>query len=142
MAPIACSVNVEIASPIAPTAAVAAQIYSVTSSTRTSPAVSETVVPDSSVTGPTGNRTTPASSATTETANTAATANATIARYFTASSRVHPQAPRAGNAACRSPPSPATESPEMTATATGSTKISNSVSAVNMRNTPLQGGCR
>ena len=49
-------------------------------------------------------RQTRASSATTETANTAATANATIARYFTASSRVRPAAPRAGSAACRSPP--------------------------------------
>src|SRR5580704_3775919 len=90
IAPIACSVNVETARPIAPSAAIAAQTYSVTNSTRTSPAPSDTVVPDSSVTGPTGNRITPTISATTEAMNVATIAHTTIARYFTASSRVRP----------------------------------------------------
>ena len=52
MAPIACSVNVETARPIPPSAAIAAQTYSVTNSTRSSPSASDTVLPDSSVTGP------------------------------------------------------------------------------------------
>src|SRR6266446_1863804 len=55
MAPIACSVNVEMASPMAPSAAIAAATYKVTNSSRRSPSGSETVAPDSRVTGPTGN---------------------------------------------------------------------------------------
>ncbi len=90
MAPIACSVNVEIASPIAPAAAIAAHTYSVTRSTRHRPSARETVFPDSRVTGPCGNSATPVISATTETMTVAATANTTIARYFTTSSLVRP----------------------------------------------------
>src|ERR1700722_3129792 len=90
IAPIACSVNVEIARPIAPSAAIAAHTYSVTHSTCTRPSASDTVVPDSRVTGPAPNSATPVSSATTETTKVAATAHTTIVAYFTASSRVRP----------------------------------------------------
>ena len=90
MAPIECSVKVEIASPIAPMAAIAAHRYSVTQSTRTRPAPSETVSPESRVTGPTGNSTAPTISAIAETMNTAAMHHTTIVAYFTTSSRVRP----------------------------------------------------
>src|SRR5579875_1302263 len=90
IAPIECSVSVEIASPIAPRAAIAAATYKVTNSSRTSPAASGTVVPDSSVTGPTGNRATPVSSAAAVTTNVAARPKVTIAAYLAASSRVRP----------------------------------------------------
>ena len=90
MAPMACSVSVEMASPMAPSAAIAAATYNVTNSSRSSPAASETVVPDSSVTGPTGNSTEPAASATAETMNVAHRPNVTITPYLTASSRVRP----------------------------------------------------
>ncbi len=55
IAPIACSVRVEMARPIAPSAAIAAATYNVTNSSRSSPSASGTVAPDSRVTGPTGN---------------------------------------------------------------------------------------
>src|ERR1700749_3489395 len=90
IAPIECSVNVEIASAIAPNAAIAAHTYSVTHSTWTRPSASDTVVPDSRGTGPAPNSATPTSRATPETTNVAATAHTTIAAYLTASSRVRP----------------------------------------------------
>ena len=90
MAPIACSVSVEMARPIAPRAAIAAATYKVTNSSRSSPAASEMVVPDSRVTGPTGNSTAPAASATAETMNVAHSAYVTITPYLTASSLARP----------------------------------------------------
>src|SRR6266496_5088116 len=81
MAPIACSVSVEMASPMAPSAAIAAATYKVTNTSRSSPSGSETVLPDSSVTGPTGNITAPATRATAETMNVALSPNVTIAPY-------------------------------------------------------------
>src|ERR1035441_2620358 len=90
IAPIACSVSVEIASPIAPSAAIAAATYSVTNSSRSSPSASGTVVPDSRVTGPTGNRTTPRIKDTTETSRHDASPKITIAAYLTDSSLARP----------------------------------------------------
>ena len=90
MAPMACSVRVETASPIAPSDAIAAATYKVTNSSRSRPSGSETVVPDSSVTGPTGNSAAPATRATADTTNVAHNPNVTIAPSFTASSRVRP----------------------------------------------------
>src|SRR5580693_7556237 len=81
IAPIECSVNVAIASAIAPNAAIAAHTYSVTHSTWTRPSASDTVVPDSNVTGPAPNSATP---------TTRATAHTTNVAYLTASSRVRP----------------------------------------------------
>src|ERR1700728_3746569 len=84
IAPIACSVNVEIARAIAPNAAIAAQTYRVTSSTWNRPSASDTVVPDSRVTGPAPNSATPTTSAITETTKVAVTAQTTIVAYLTA----------------------------------------------------------
>ena len=90
IAPIECSVNVEIARAIAPNAAIAAHTYKVTHRTWTRPSASDTVLPDSRVTGPAPNSATPVTKAITETTNVAVTAHTTIAAYFTASSRVRP----------------------------------------------------
>ncbi len=75
MAPIACSVRVEIAMPIAPSEDIAVATYSATNSSRTIPPASDTVVPDSSVTGPMGNRAAPVARATAVTPNVTASAN-------------------------------------------------------------------
>jgi hypothetical protein len=90
IAPIGCSVKVDTASPIAPSAAIAAATYRTTSSSRTRPAPRLTVFPDSSVTGPTGNRIAPAISAATATVAHAARPKMTTAAYLTVSSRVRP----------------------------------------------------
>ena len=90
IAPMACSVNVEMATPIAPSAAIAAATYRVTNSTRSRPSASGTVVPDSSVTGPTGNRVTPQISETAEISAAAHRPNAATDRYLTPSSLVRP----------------------------------------------------
>src|SRR5262249_2530208 len=63
IAAIGCSVRLEMAGPIAPSMAIAADTYSTTNSSRSRPSPSGTVVPDSSVTGPTGNSATPTISA-------------------------------------------------------------------------------
>ena len=67
MAPMACSVRVEMARPMAPSAAIAAATYNVTNTSLSSPSASGTVLPDSRVTGPTGNRPTPTASDTADT---------------------------------------------------------------------------
>ena len=54
------------------------------------PSASETVVPDSRVTGPMGNKMTPTTRATAATSNVTARANTTIEAYLTASRRVRP----------------------------------------------------
>ena len=81
---------VEMASPMAPSAAIAAPTYKVTKNSRSSPSASDTVVPDSSVTGPIGKNTAPTISAIADTMNVAHSPNVTITRNFTASSRVRP----------------------------------------------------
>src|SRR5580692_1667359 len=81
IAPIECSVKVEIARAIAPSAAIAAHTYSVTHSTWTRPSARDTVVPESNVTGPAPNSATPTTRATTETTNVALTAHTTIVAY-------------------------------------------------------------
>src|SRR5215813_13000087 len=137
IAPIGCSVKVEIASPMAPSAAMAAATYSVTNSTRSSPCPSGTVFPDSSVTGPIGNSAAPVASEAATTTQQADSPNTTIATYLAASSRVRP----AGTVSrYRSVPrlaSPAIESPDTTAIASGSTSAIMRVIAMNARNTPL-----
>ena len=90
MAPIACSVKAEIAMPIAPSEDIAAVTYRATSSSRVIPAASVTVVPDSSVTGPMGNRAAPVARATAVTPNETASANTTITAYFTVRTRALP----------------------------------------------------
>ena len=76
--------------PIAPSEAIAAATYSATNSSRTIPPASGTVVPDSSVTGPIGNRAAPVARATAVTPNVTASANTTIAAYFTLRTRARP----------------------------------------------------
>src|SRR6266851_3699591 len=90
IAPMACSVSVEMASPIAPSPAIAAATKSVTNSTRSSPVASETVVPDSSVTGPTGKRATPVIRAAAVTTAVAHKPNTAIATYLIIRSLVRP----------------------------------------------------
>ena len=90
IAPIACSVRVEMARPMAPSAAMAAATYKVTNSTRSSPEASDTVAPDSRVTGPTGNSTAPTTSAVADTITVAHSPNTAMAANFTPSSRVRP----------------------------------------------------
>src|SRR3984885_7504824 len=90
MAPMACSVMVETASPIAPSAAIAAATYKVTNSSRSRPSGSETVVPDSRVTGPTGNSAAPTTRATADTMNVAQRPNVTNRLNSPASSRARP----------------------------------------------------
>src|SRR6266568_9052528 len=90
MAPIGCSVHAEIASPIAASAAIAAATYRATNASRSKPAPTEMVVPDSSVTGPTGNSAAPISSAATVTTAHAARQKITSAAYLIPSSLVRP----------------------------------------------------
>ena len=78
------------AMPIAPSEAIAAATYSATNSRRSIASAIGTVVPDSSVTGPTGNRAAPVARPTAATTNVTATANITIAAYFTVSRRTRP----------------------------------------------------
>ena len=54
------------------------------------PLASGTVLPDSRVTGPSGNRAAPVASATPVTRNVAASPKVTMAAYFTVSSRARP----------------------------------------------------
>src|SRR5215472_9616702 len=137
IAPIGCSVKVDMASPMAPSAAMAPATYSVTKSTRSSPCPRDTVFPDSRVTGPIGNSAAPVASAAATTTKHALRPKITIEAYLTASSRVRP----AGTVSrYRSVPrlaSPAIESPETTAIASGSTSAIMMVMAMNARNTPL-----
>src|SRR5215468_3180135 len=137
MAPIGCSVKVETASPIAPSAAMAAATYRVTKSTRSSPCPSGTVFPDSSVTGPIGNSAAPVASEAATTTQQADSPNTTIAAYLAASSRARPAGTVSRYRSVPSPASPATESPETTATASGSTSAIMRVIAMNARNTPF-----
>src|SRR6266516_1257679 len=137
IAPIGCSVKVEIASPMAPSAAMAAATYRVTKSTRSSPCPSGTVFPDSSVTGPIGNSAAPVASDAATTTQQADSPNTTIAAYLAASSRARPAGTVSRYISVPSPASPATESPETTATASGSTSAIMRVMAMNARNTPL-----
>ena len=90
MAPIGCSVSVEIASPTAASAAIAAATYRVTNTSRSSPAPSEIVVPDSRVTGPTGNSAAPTASEAAVTTAHAARQKMTTAAYLTPSSLARP----------------------------------------------------
>src|SRR5712691_7419005 len=90
MALIGCPVSVEIASPIAASAAIAAATYRATNASRSSPAPSEMVVPDSSVTGPIGNSAAPTASAATVTIAQAARQKMTSAVYLIPSSLVRP----------------------------------------------------
>src|SRR5215472_11947210 len=90
IAAIGCSVRLEMASPIAPSMAMAADTYNTTNSSRSSPSESGTVVPDSRVTGPTGNSATPMISADAATSRHEISENTTIAAYLTLSSRARP----------------------------------------------------
>src|SRR6266516_2382858 len=137
IAPIGCSVKVDTASPMAPSAAMAAATYRVTKSTRSSPCPSGTVFPDSSVTGPIGNSAAPVASDAATTTQQADSPNTTIAAYLAASSRARPAGTVSRYLSVPSPASPATESPETTATASGSTSALMRVMAMNARNTPL-----
>src|SRR5215831_18309803 len=137
IAPIGCSVKVETASPMAPSAAMAAATYRVTKSTRSSPSPSGMVSPDSSVTGPIGNSAAPVASAAATTTQQADSPNTTIVTYLAASSRVRPAGTVSRYRSVPRPASPATESPETTAIASGSTSAIMSVIAMNARNTPF-----
>src|SRR6478672_2447733 len=137
IAPIGCSVKVDTASPMAPSAAMAAATYRVTKSTRRSPCPSGTVFPDSSVTGPIGNSAAPVASEAATTTQQADSPYTTIAAYLAASSRARPAGTVSRYRSVPSPASPATESPETTATASGSTSAIMRVIAMNARNTPL-----
>src|SRR6266487_2718502 len=121
IAPIGCSVNAEIASPIAASAAIAAVTYRATSASRSKPAPIEMVVPESSVTGPTGNSAAPVTSAATVTTAHAARQKITSAVYLIPSSLVRPAGMVSRYRSVPWPASPATESPATTATASGST---------------------
>src|SRR5436189_2324570 len=90
IAAIGCSVRLEMASPIAPSMAMAAVTKRTTNSRRSSPSDNGTVVPDSSVTGPTGNSATPMISADAATRRQATRANSTTATYLTLSSLARP----------------------------------------------------
>src|SRR5690606_29263513 len=90
IAPIGTSVNAETASPTAASAAMPAPTYPTASAVRSSPSVMETVVPDSSVTSPAGNSTSPVASDDSATTTVTAYAYTTAFTYFTASSRVRP----------------------------------------------------
>src|ERR1700761_5933921 len=87
IAPSACSVKVDTARPIPPSAVIAAHTYSVTHSTCSRPSASETVLPDSRVTGPAPNSATPATRATAATTKVTVTAHTVTAAYLTASRR-------------------------------------------------------
>src|SRR5262249_20488652 len=137
IAPTGCSVKVETASPMAPSAAMAVATYRVTKSTRSSPSPSGTVFPESSVTGPIGNSAAPVASADATTTQQAASPNATIATYLAASSRVRPAGTVSRYPTFRGRASQASGSPETTATASGSTSAIMRVIAMNARNTPF-----
>src|SRR6478672_6665903 len=71
VAPIGCSVRVEMNSPIAPNAARHTTTYPQTSSNRHSPTAVDTCVPESNVTGPAPNSTKPSTTPTTAISSTA-----------------------------------------------------------------------
>src|SRR6266571_8289038 len=137
IAPIACSVRVEKARPIAPSAVIAAATYSVTKASRTRLSARETVVPDSRVTGPTGKRASPVMTATTVTRVVAQSAKIAVTRYLMASNRVRPAGTVSRYRSVPYPASPATESPATTLTTSGRTRVSRTVSAAKLRNRPL-----
>src|SRR5215467_13485916 len=112
IAPIGCSVKVETASPMAPSAAMAAATYRVTKSTRSSPSPSGTVFPDSSVTGPIGNSAAPVAREAATTTQQADSPNTTIDTYLAASSRARPAGTVSRYRSVPSPASPAIESPD------------------------------
>src|SRR5262249_49008848 len=137
IAAIGCSVRLEMASPIAPSMAMAADTYSTTNSSRSSPSASGTVVPDSRVTGPTGNSATPMISAVAATSRQETTENTTIAAYLTLSSRDRPAGTTSRYRAVPALAAPAGEPAATTATTSGSTSVSMMVSDRNDKNTPL-----
>src|SRR5262249_6600261 len=137
MAPIACSVSVEIATPIAPSAAIAAAMYPATNSSRSSPAASGIVVPDSSATGLSGNKIAPSITATAAASGRAHRQTPATAAILLPSTWVPPAGPAGGKRSAPRPASPAIESPATTATASGRTSVSSTTSARNARNTPL-----
>ena len=73
-----------------PSVAIAAATYSETNTSRSIASASGTVVPDSSVTGPIGNKAAPVARATPATRKVTASANTTIVAYFTLSRRTRP----------------------------------------------------
>ena len=101
------------------------------------PAPSETVVPDSSVTGPVWNKISPMISDTTVISRHAARLNTAIAAYLTLSSLVRPAGTVSRPRSVPRPASPAIESPEITAMLSGRSSSSVSVSTTSARNTPF-----
>src|SRR5215475_1473937 len=124
MTAIACWVKVDSASPIAPSADSAAATYRTMSASLASPAPSETVVPDSSVTGPTGKKIAPISNPSPATSTVAVRQNTTIMTYFVTSSLVRPAGTVSNVRSVPIPASPATESPATTDTDSGSSTVS------------------
>src|SRR5690349_9470816 len=102
-----------------------------------SPAASDTVVPESSVTGPTGKKITPISSPTPATSTVAVRQKTTIMRYFVTRSLVRPAGTVSSVLSVPSPASPATESPATTDTESGSSTVSSTYVAKSDRNTPF-----
>src|SRR4051812_33323527 len=88
IAAIGTSVSVETSRPTAATAASAAATYADTARVRSRPSANGTVVPDSSVTSPTGNSRAPVTTPTTAMSSVAIAAYTTMDTYLTQSNRV------------------------------------------------------
>src|SRR5215472_14409867 len=109
-----------------------------TASTRSTPEPSGTVVPDSSVTGPVWNSTSPMISESTVTSRQVARLNTQTAAYLTASSRLRPAGTVSSPRSVPRLASPAIASPVTTAMASGnSSSVSVRKSTTSARNTPL-----
>src|SRR5215469_915019 len=109
-----------------------------TASTRSTPEPSDTVVPDSSATGPVWNSSSPMSSASTVISRQVARLNTQTAAYLTASNRVRPAGTVSRPRSVPRLASPAIASPVTTAMARGSSsRVSVRNSTTSARNTPF-----
>src|SRR6185437_1548944 len=105
------------------------------------PLISGTVSPDRSVTGPIGNRIAPIASPMTATSVQAVKQNVTIIRYLVTSRRTRPAGTVSNVLSVPRPASPATLSPETTATDSGSTSVISTKIASRDRKTPFSATC-
>src|SRR6478736_4182300 len=137
VAPTGCSVRVEMNRPMAPNAARQTVRYPQTSTRRQMPSAVDTWVPDSRVTGPAPNSTRPRPTPTTAISSTAKAAEMTIDVYLTASKRVRWTGVAKRYRRVPMLASPATESPEMTPTASGRNNGNSTMSAASPTNSPL-----
>src|SRR5437773_9578879 len=137
VAPIGCSVSVDTNIPIAPIAVRHTVRYPHTSTSRQTPAQNGSVDPDSVTSGPPPNTASPSSAPVPATSSVAASVNTVIAANLTSSSRTRSTGTASRYRSVPRLASPAIESAEIDATATGRNSGSSRVSAASAANTPF-----